>query len=54
MCNGVEGIPLDGLDAVGACNPRTFGVEFDAIAPNWSFLGDEIQCGSLSNAWVDH
>jgi hypothetical protein len=32
--NSVEGIALDGLDAVGAGNPRTFGVELDTIAPN--------------------
>ena len=34
MRNGVEGIALDGLDAVGAGNPRTFGVEFNTIAPD--------------------
>ena len=32
--NSVKGIALDGLDAVGAGNPRTFGVELDTIAPD--------------------
>ena len=52
--NGVEGIALDGLDAVGAGNPRTFGVEFDAIAPDLRVAGDEMQRSSLSDARVDH
>ena len=52
--NSVEGIPLDGLDAVGAGNPRTFGIEFDAIAPNLRVAGNEMQRSSLSYAGVDH
>ena len=32
--NGVEGIALDGLYAVRAGNPRSFGIELDAIAPD--------------------
>ena len=37
--NSVKGIALDGLDAVGAGNPRTFGVEFDTVAPNLCVAG---------------
>jgi hypothetical protein len=52
--NSVKGIALDSLDAVGTGNPRTFGVELDAIAPDLRVAGDEVQCSSLSNARVDH
>ncbi len=52
--NSVEGIALDGIDAVRAGNPRTFGVEFDAIAPDLCVVGDQVQRSSLSYAWVDH
>jgi len=33
--------------------PRTFGVEFDTIAPNFCVARDELKRSSLSNAWVD-
>jgi len=42
------------LDAVGAGNPRTFGVEFDTIAPDLCVAGDQMQRSSLSDAGVDH
>lgn len=32
--NGVEGVSLDGLDAISVCTPWTFGVEFGPIAQN--------------------
>src|SRR5580658_10314082 len=52
--NSVEGIALDGLDAVSAGDPRTFGVEFDAIAPNLRVACNKLQRSSLSNARVDY
>ena len=52
--NGVEGIALDGLDAVGTGDPRAFGIKFDAIAPNRSVAGDKLQRSSLSYAGIDH
>jgi hypothetical protein len=52
--NGVEGIPLDGRDAVGAGNPRTLSVELDSIAPDLCVAGDQMKRSSLSNARVDH
>jgi hypothetical protein len=36
--DSVEGIPLDGLDAVGAREPCTPGVELDTAAPNLASL----------------
>ena len=50
--DSVKGIALDGLNAVGAGNPRTFGVEFDTIAPDRCVAGDQMQSGSLSYAGV--
>ena len=38
MRNGVKGIALDRIYAVGVGNPRTFGVEFDTIAPDRASL----------------
>jgi hypothetical protein len=52
--NGVEGIALDGFDAIVAGNPCTFGVEFDTLAQNFGIARDEMQRRSLSNAGIDH
>ena len=54
MRNGVKGIALDRIYAVGVGNPRTFGVEFNTIAPDRRVACNEIQCSSLSYAGVDH
>jgi hypothetical protein len=35
-------------------NPRSFGVEFDAITPNLRVARNEMQRRSLSYAGVDH
>jgi hypothetical protein len=52
--NGVEGIALDGLDAVGAGNPCTFGIELDPIAPDLRVARNEMERSSLSYTGVDH
>ncbi len=38
---------------VDGADPRTFGVEFDSIAPNSCVARDELKCSSLSGAWVN-
>ncbi len=53
-CNRIEGIALDGLNAVGASYPRTFGVEFDTVAPDLCVAGDQMKRSSLSYAGVNH
>ena len=54
MGNGVKGIALDRIYAVGVGNLRAFGVEFDAIAPDGGFAGHKLQRSALSDARIDH
>ena len=51
--DGVEGVALNGLDALRLSNQRALGIEFDAVAAHIRALRDDFERRSLPNAGID-
>jgi len=52
--DSIEGITLNGLDALRLGNGRLFGIEFDAVATYLSALRDDFERRSLPGAGIDN
>src|SRR5215472_6885811 len=49
----VERIALNCLNPARAGDAGAFGVEFDSVASNRRIAGDQVERGTLADAWVD-
>ena|SRR5438477_2723454 len=50
----VKRIVLNYLDPARAGDAGAFGIEFDSVASNRRIAGDQVECSTLADAWVDY